>query len=111
MMMCSDLLRMGLVTIHIPVTEISHDLTRQKIVTRLEQLRSSLKADFGIVEPRIAVLALNPHAGDGGLLGSEEEHIIRPAVNEAYEKAYSLSAPSLPTDSSPAATTGITTQY
>ena len=86
MMMCSDLLRMGLVTIHIPVTEISHDLTRQKIVTRLEQLRSSLKADFGIVEPRIAVLALNPHAGDGGLLGSEEEHIIRPAVNEAYEK-------------------------
>ena len=41
---------------------------------------------FGIVEPRIAVLALNPHAGDGGLLGSEEEHIIRPAVNEAYEK-------------------------
>ena len=44
MMMCSDLLRMGLVTIHIPVTEISHDLTRQKIVTRLEQLRSSLKA-------------------------------------------------------------------
>ena len=86
MMMCSDLLRVGLVTIHIPVTEISHDLTRQKIVTRLEQLRSSLKADFGIVEPRIAVLALNPHAGDGGLLGSEEEHIIRPAVNEAYEK-------------------------
>ena len=62
MMMCSDLLRMGLVTIHIPVTEISHDLTRQKIVTRLEQLRSSLKADFGIVEPRIAVLALNPLA-------------------------------------------------
>lgn len=49
-------------------------------------VRSSLKADFGIVEPRIAVLALNPHAGDGGLLGSEEEHIIRPAVNEAYEK-------------------------
>ena len=86
MMMCSDLLRMGLVTIHIPVTESSHDLTRQKIVTRLEQLRSSLKADFGIVEPRIAVLALNPHAGDGGLLGSDEEHIIRPAVNEAYEK-------------------------
>ena len=66
MMMCSDLLRVGLVTIHIPVTEISHDLTRQKIVTRLEQLRSSLKADFGIVEPRIAVLALNPHAGAAG---------------------------------------------
>ena len=86
MMMSIDLLRNGLVKIHIPVTEISHDLTRQKIVTRLEQLRSSLKADFGIVEPRIAVLALNPHAGDGGLLGSEEEHIIRPAVNEAYEK-------------------------
>lgn len=86
MMMCSEVLRVGLVTIHIPITEISHDLTRQRIVARLEQLRSSLKADFGIVEPRIAVLALNPHAGDGGLLGSEEEHIIRPAINEAYEK-------------------------
>ena len=93
MMMCSDLLRMGLVTIHIPVTEISHDLTRQKIVTRLEQLRSSLKADFGIVEPRIAVLALNPHAGDGGLLGSEEEHIIRPAVNEGLRKRHTCFRP------------------
>lgn len=86
MMMCSEVLRVGLVTIHIPVTEVSHELTRGKIVERLGQLRSSLKADFGVVEPRIAVLALNPHAGEGGLLGSEEEHIIRPAINDAYAK-------------------------
>lgn len=86
MIMCSETLRVGLATIHIPVTEIARALTREKIATRLEQLRASLKADFGIVEPRIAVLALNPHAGDGGLLGSEEEQIIRPAIGDAYEK-------------------------
>lgn len=86
MMMCSDLLRVGLVTIHIPVTEVSHEMTKNRIVERLEQMRKSLKEDFAVVEPKIAVLSLNPHAGDGGLLGSEEEHIIRPAINEAYER-------------------------
>lgn len=86
MMMCSDRLRVGLVTIHIPVSEISRSITREKIVERLNQLRALLKQDFGIVEPRIAVLSLNPHAGDGGLLGPEEEEIIRPAILEAYEQ-------------------------
>ena len=101
MMMCSDLLRMGLVTIHIPVTEISHDLTRQKIVTRLEQLRSSLKADFGIVLTRATAVCSVRKRNT-----SSDRQSMR-----LTKKAYSLSAPSLPTDSSPAATTGITTQY
>ncbi len=86
MMMCSDRLRVGLVTIHVPVAEVSGLLTREKIVGRLELLRQSLKQDFGIVEPRIAVLALNPHAGDGGLLGAEEEQTIKPAVVEAFSR-------------------------
>ena len=86
MMMCSERLRVGLVTIHIPVSEISSALTQEKIVERLTQLRGLLKQDFGIVEPRIAVLSLNPHAGDGGLLGKEEEEIIRPAIVEAYKQ-------------------------
>ncbi len=86
MIMCSDILRVGLVTKHIPVSEISRSITREKIVSDLQTLRRSLIADFGIVEPRIAVMALNPHAGDGGLLGREEEEIIRPAIVEAFSK-------------------------
>lgn len=85
MILCSDLLRVGLVTKHLPVAEIARHITREKILADLAALRESLIADFGIVAPRIAVLALNPHAGDGGLLGREEEEIIRPAVTEAFD--------------------------
>ncbi len=85
MMMCSDRLRVGLVTKHIPVSEISRSISKEMIVNDLKRLRTTLKADFSIVEPRIAVLSLNPHAGDGGLLGSEEGEIIKPAIVEAYK--------------------------
>ncbi|MEG1672812.1 MAG: 4-hydroxythreonine-4-phosphate dehydrogenase PdxA [Alistipes sp.] len=86
MIMCSDVLRVGLVTIHLPVSEISHGISKEKIINGLNTLRTTLRQDFGIVEPRIAVLSLNPHAGDGGLLGSEEQEIIRPAIVEAAAK-------------------------
>ena len=85
MIMCSDRLRVGLVTIHIPVAEVSANITKEKIVASLATLRQTLKQDFGVVEPRIAVLALNPHAGDGGLLGTQEQEIIKPAIVEAFE--------------------------
>ncbi|MBP3473858.1 MAG: 4-hydroxythreonine-4-phosphate dehydrogenase PdxA [Alistipes sp.] len=84
MIMCSERLRVGLVTIHIPVAEVSRSLTKEKIVASLTTLRQTLKEDFGIVEPRIAVLSLNPHAGEGGLLGEEEQAIIKPAIEEAF---------------------------
>ena len=84
MIMCSDVLRVGLVTKHIPVSEIAANIKREKIVKDLHTLRRSLIGDFGIVEPRIAVMALNPHAGDGGLLGREEQEIIKPAIVEAF---------------------------
>jgi len=83
MMMCSEVLRVGLVTIHIPVARVAQAITKEKIVERLTALRHSLVADFGVVEPRIAVLSLNPHAGDGGLLGTEEKEIIAPAIEQA----------------------------
>ena len=86
MILCSDVLRVGLVTKHIPVAEISRSITKEKIVGDLETMRRTLIEDFGVVEPRIAVMALNPHAGDGGLLGTEEQEIIRPAIVEAYNK-------------------------
>lgn len=85
MIMCSDLLRVALMTVHIPVEKVAESLSKEKIVDALKALRLTLKRDFEVVEPRIAVLALNPHAGDGGLLGSQEESIIRPAVLEACE--------------------------
>ncbi len=84
MIMCSDVLRVGLVTKHIPVSEIARSITKERIVRDLDTLRRSLIEDFGIVEPRIAVMALNPHAGDGGLLGREEQEIIKPAIVEAF---------------------------
>ena len=86
MILCSDVLRVGLVTKHIPVSEISRSISKEKIVRDLHTLRRSLIEDFGIVEPRIAVMALNPHAGDGGLLGHEEQEIIRPAIVEAFRQ-------------------------
>lgn len=84
MIMCSERLRVGLVTIHIPVSEVSQSLSQEKILAALATLRQSLKEDFGIVEPRIAVLSLNPHAGEGGMLGEEEQTIIKPAIEEAF---------------------------
>ena len=86
MILCSDVLRVGLVTKHIPVSEIARNITKERIVRDLGTLRRALIEDFGIVEPRIAVMALNPHAGDGGLLGHEEQEIIRPAIVEAFSK-------------------------
>ena len=86
MILCSDVLRVGLVTKHIPVSEIARNITKERIVRDLGTLRRALIEDFGIVEPRIAVMALNPQAGDGGLLGREEQEIIRPAIVEAFSK-------------------------
>ena len=86
MILCSDSLRVGLVTKHIPVSEIARNITKERIVRDLDTLRRALIEDFGIVEPRIAVMALNPHAGDGGLRGCEEQEIIRPAIVEAFGK-------------------------
>ncbi len=86
MMMCSDRLKVGLATIHIPVAQVPQHLSKESIVDKLVRFRRSLIEDFAIHEPRIAVLALNPHSGDAGLLGNEEEEIIKPAIKEAYGK-------------------------
>ncbi len=86
MMMCSELLKVGLVTIHIPVTEVSASVSQEKILACLTRLKQTLIADFSVIDPKIAVLALNPHAGDGGLLGQEEQQTIRPAIETANEQ-------------------------
>ena len=85
MIMTSELMRVGLATIHVPVAEVAQSLSKELIVERINQINASMRQDFGVVRPKVAVLALNPHAGDGGLLGKEEQDIIKPAIVEAYE--------------------------
>ena len=83
MILCNDKLRVALVTTHLPLSEVSSAITKEAIVEKLSIFDESLRKDFDIIKPRIAVLSLNPHAGDGGLLGSEEKDIIIPAIKEA----------------------------
>ncbi len=85
MLMVSDLLKVGLVAGHVPISSLSSMITRELVVDKLKILAKSLLVDFGIRNPRIAVLGLNPHAGDDGLLGSEEQKQITPAILEAKE--------------------------
>ena len=86
MILLTDSLRVALVTGHVPVSRIAESITVPNIVSKLQIFNQSLKQDFGIIKPRIAVLALNPHAGDAGLIGKEEEEIIQPAMEEAERK-------------------------
>lgn len=85
MLMVAENIRVGLVTEHVPVKDIASHITKENILKKLSILESSLKKDFNIERPKIAVLGLNPHAGDEGLIGSEEEEIIRPAIKEAKQ--------------------------
>lgn len=85
MLMAAGNFRMGLVTEHIPISAVASVITRQAIVSKLMIMKESLKKDFDVSRPKIAVLALNPHAGDNGLVGNEEENIIRPAIKEAKQ--------------------------
>lgn len=85
MLLVAENLRMALVTEHVTVGDIASHITKEKIKQKLAILNSSLQKDFGIDKPRIAVLALNPHAGDEGLIGKEEIEIIKPAIKESKQ--------------------------
>lgn len=83
MLLVSESLRVGVVTGHIPINEVSKQITKDNILAKLRILNDSLIRDFRIVKPRIAVLGLNPHSGDNGLIGNEEQETIIPALNQA----------------------------
>ncbi|MCB0638896.1 MAG: 4-hydroxythreonine-4-phosphate dehydrogenase PdxA [Lewinella sp.] len=83
MLMVNDQLRIGLVTNHIPISEVAHQITKELIMEKINIFQHTLIMDFGIERPTIALLGLNPHAGDNGLLGEAEEQIIRPAIVES----------------------------
>jgi 4-hydroxythreonine-4-phosphate dehydrogenase len=92
MMMVSDRLRVSFVTGHVALKDVASAITKEKIISKLKVINQSLKRDFGIRKPRIAVLALNPHASDDGLIGTEEAEIIEPAIREV-EKSMSVYGP------------------
>ena len=86
MFLVSDNMRVGTVTGHVPLQQVSSLLTADKIASKIRIMSRSLVRDFGISKPRIAVLGLNPHAGDGGLIGKEESEIITPAIRKAFDE-------------------------
>lgn len=83
MILVGEKLKVALVTGHVPVKDIASNITKEKIVKKLKIFNKSLKEDFRIRKPKIAVLSLNPHAGDKGVIGKEDDEIIRPAIEEA----------------------------
>lgn len=93
MFLTSDNLRVGLVTEHVAVKDIAQYITKENILSKLQIMQWSLQKDFGIDKPKIAVLGLNPHAGDEGLIGKEEEEVIRPAVKDAKYQNMMVTGP------------------
>lgn len=86
MLMVANNLRVGLVTTHVALSEVSKLLTTERIIKKINDVNSSLIKDFGIRRPKIAVLGLNPHAGENGKMGSEESEVIIPAINSVKNK-------------------------
>ncbi len=86
MFMVAENMKIALLTEHVPLKEVAQYVTKENIISKLQVINNSLKKDFGITKPKIAVLGLNPHAGDEGLIGKEEIEIIKPAVKEAKQQ-------------------------
>ena len=93
MMLAGERLRVVLVTIHVPLRDVPDILSRQKIVKTIKLTWQALNERFGIKAPRIAVSGLNPHAGEGGMFGDEEENIIAPAIQDAEAQGFYASGP------------------
>jgi 4-hydroxythreonine-4-phosphate dehydrogenase len=86
MLMVQDNLRVGLLTDHIPVNDVAKHLSEKLITQKIETIKQSLIQDFGINKPKIAVLALNPHAGDNGVIGKEDDELIKPTLKKLFDK-------------------------
>lgn len=93
MLMVSESLRVGLVTEHVSLNEITPLLSKNRVNAKLTILEQTLKNDFGINKPRMAVIGINPHAGDKGLIGSEDETILKPLIQEWKEKGKLITGP------------------
>lgn len=85
MMMVCDRIRIGIVSSHVALRDVPKVITKELLLEKIQVMNESLKQDFGIAMPKIAVLALNPHAGDNGLIGDEDDKVVSPAIKEAYD--------------------------
>lgn len=86
MLMVQDNLRVGLLTDHIPLNEVASHLTEELIFKKIKTINQTLIQDFSINKPKIAVLGLNPHCGDGGVIGTEDDTVLKPALKKLFEK-------------------------
>lgn len=86
MFMVQDNLRVGLFTDHLPINEVAKHLTEELIRKKIKTINQSLIQDFGITKPKIAVLGLNPHSGDNGVIGDEEEKVLKPVLKKIFEE-------------------------
>ncbi len=93
MFLVSDTLRVAVYSGHIPVKEVASVLSTEKIVRKIKSMEHSLKRDFGLRKPRIAVMGLNPHAGDEGLIGMEEKEFILPAIKKCFDEGVFVYGP------------------
>lgn len=93
MMMVSDAMRVGMLTGHIPLKEVAERITKEHVEKTVHQFTQSLQTDFGIERPTIAILGLNPHASDEGLMGNEEEEVLRPLILELKNKGHMIMGP------------------
>lgn len=93
MMMVANQLKIGFVTNHVAIQDLPKVLSESLVFQKIQVLHESLVKDFACSNPKIAVLSLNPHSGDSGLIGSEEFEIIKPAINEAFEKKINVFGP------------------
>ncbi len=93
MLMVQDNLRVGLLTDHVPVNEVASHLTEQLIRQKIETIKLTLTRDFSINKPKIAVLGLNPHAGDGGVIGKEDKEILQPVIKKMFESGTMVFGP------------------
>lgn len=93
MLMSSDLMKIGVVTSHIPIADVSGTITQEEVLGKIRILDNSLKQDFGIRKPRIAILGLNPHAGEQGIIGEDENEKIIPAIEEAKKNGVTVFGP------------------
>ena len=93
MFMVTESLKIGLVTDHEPLADVASLVTKERVEAKLQLMEKSLRRDFGISKPKIAILGLNPHAGDGGLIGKEDEEILRPVVSDGRNKGKLIFGP------------------
>jgi len=93
MLMVQDQLKVGLVTNHLPIRDVAGAISRERVVQKIKLMDQSLRMDFGLEKPTLAVLGLNPHAGDGGAIGQEDEEIVRPGVIECKKKGMLVMGP------------------